>query len=67
MEDAARLESALLRIAQARQAAREAALNAAPPEPPEGTLSPAATEEAARRLDTLIADIRAVLGKDTAD
>jgi hypothetical protein len=63
VEDAARLEAALQRIAEARRAL----LKSAPSEAPQAILSPAATEEAARRLDSLIAEIRAVLGKDAAD
>jgi hypothetical protein len=59
VEDAARLEAALQRIAQAREAARKDQVPLAQP--------PVATAEAARRLDSLIADIRALLGKDSAD
>ena len=54
-EEAARLESALERISHARTR-RPAAL---PPPPPDAQL--------AGRLDALIAEIRAALGRDSAD
>jgi hypothetical protein len=63
VEDAARLEAALERIALARQTARSTENASAEA----GSVDHAATREAARRLDSLIADIRALLGKDTAD
>jgi len=53
--DAARLEAALNRLARLR-----------PPRPPESYPTPAAAELAGR-IDTLIAELREALGKNTAD
>ncbi len=60
VEDAARLEAALDRIARTALMKPAAKPDAASGPTPE-------TEQAIQRLDALIADIRAALGKDAAD
>jgi hypothetical protein len=63
-DEAARLEAALDRIGRAAARPRPAALHEAAPRATTPASAAPQTAELAARLDSLIADLRAVLGTD---